>query len=77
MSKVTVYGKPGCRACKGTVRQLEKHNVEFSYVDVMEDSDALSYVKDQGVVAMPYIESPVGSWSGLDEGKIAELVELR
>lgn len=74
MSNVTVYGKPGCRACVGTTRQFKKNGVSFEYIDVTQDESAFEYVKSQGVVAMPYVEAPTGSWSGLDEAEIDKLV---
>lgn len=74
MSNVTVYGKPGCRACVGTTRQFKKHGVDFDYIDVTQDEEAFAYVKGQGVASMPYVETPTGSWSGLDEAMIDKLV---
>ena len=74
MSDVTVYGKPGCRACVNTTRQLKKNGVEFTYIDFTQDADAEALLHSRGVKAAPFVTSPVGDWSGLDEAKIDELV---
>ena len=74
MSEVTVYGKPGCRACDRTKRQFKKHGVEFNYVDFNQDEQAAKLLSDNGVLAAPYVVAPTGSWSGLDEGEIDKLV---
>lgn len=74
MSEVTVYGKPGCRACESTKRRLKKHGVEFNYVDFTQDEDAAKLLADNGVKAAPYVTAPTGSWSGLDEAEIDKLV---
>lgn len=74
MSEVTVYGKPGCRACDSTKRQLKKHGVEFNYVDFTQDAVAAQLLADNEVKAAPYVVAPTGSWSGLDEAEIDKLV---
>lgn len=71
----TIYGKPGCRACLTTKRTLAKNGIEHKYVDFTQDEDAYALLKDNGVLSAPYVVSPVGAWSGLDEGKLAELIE--
>lgn len=74
MSEVTVYGKPGCRACMSTTRQFKKGGVEFNYVDFTQDPEAEAFLHGEGVKSAPYVVSPVGSWSGLDEYMINELI---
>lgn len=74
MSEVTVYGKPGCRACMSTTRQLKKNGVDFKYIDFTQDSDAEAFLHGEGVKSAPYVVSPVGNWSGMDEYMINELV---
>lgn len=74
MSEVTVYGKPGCRACEATKRRLKKQGVEFNYVDFTQDETAAKLLEDNGVKAAPYVTAPTGNWSGLDEAEIDKLV---
>lgn len=75
MSDVTVYSKPNCRACVGTKRKLDKAGVNYDVVDVTQDDEAFAFIQSEGVKAMPYVKTPNGSWSGLDEAKIDELVD--
>lgn len=75
MSDVTIYGKPGCRACLSTARKLTKNGIEHDYIDFTQDEEAYEMIKSKGVMAAPYVTSPVGDWSGLDEVKINELVD--
>lgn len=77
MSAVTVYGKPGCRACDNTKRQFKKHGVEFEYVDFTQDEEGAATVASAGVLSAPYVTSPVGNWSGLDEAMINKLVSAK
>lgn len=74
MSDITVYGKPGCRACKNTTRILTQNGVEHTYVDFTQDEDALAFITAQGVKSAPYVTSPVGNWAGQDEAKLNELI---
>lgn len=75
MADVTVYGKPGCRACESTKRILKKNGIEFDYVDFTLDADATQLLADNKVKAAPYVVAPTGSWSGLDEAEIQKLVD--
>ena len=75
LANVTVYGKPGCRACKSTTRKFDKHGIDYEYVDFTVDTDAYeNVIVPNGVLAAPYVVAPNGSWSGLNEEKIEELV---
>ena len=48
MKKITVYSKPNCMQCDFTKRFLDQHNLEYTAVDVMQDSDALARVQALG-----------------------------
>ena len=77
MSDVTVYGKPGCRACVGTTRELKKRGIDYTYVDFTQDAEAEAMLKSEGVMAAPFVTSPIGKWSGLDEAQIDKLAASR
>lgn len=75
MTHVTVYSKPNCRACKVTKASLTKWGIEYEEIDVSLDDAARQRLMDQGFLALPVVETPIGTWSGLDEAKLVELVE--
>lgn len=56
MQKILVFTKPGCRQCKMTKRKLNELGKDFEEVNVMEDENALSHVKELGYQALPVIE---------------------
>ena len=53
MNKITVYSKPNCMQCDFTKRFLDQHNLEYTAVDVMQDSDALARVQALGDFQVP------------------------
>lgn len=46
MANIVLYSKPGCVKCKFTQQYFEKHGVEYDYVDVFENEEALKKVKE-------------------------------
>jgi len=53
---VTVYGRQSCPPCKRTKMLLEKAGVDFLYVDVDLDGDALDGLTDEDwVTALPVV----------------------
>jgi glutaredoxin-like protein NrdH len=69
---VTVYGQPGCVQCKRTVKKLEG-TVDYKYIDVSEDSDALAHIKALGYQSVPVIEANGEHWNGYVPEKLASL----
>lgn len=53
---ITVYGRQSCPPCMRTKKLLEQAGVEFLYVDVDRDPDALDGLTDQDwVTALPVV----------------------
>ncbi|MBF0582513.1 MULTISPECIES: glutaredoxin domain-containing protein [Corynebacterium] len=52
-----VYSRPGCQACKTTVRVLEKKHLQFEVRDVEE---RLEEFRAQGLQQLPVVVSPTG-----------------
>lgn len=73
---VTVYTKPACVQCNATYRALDKKGIAYNSVDITEDADALERLKALGYQQAPVVDSPTGSWSGFNPGKIEELAEF-
>lgn len=55
MNKITVYSKPNCMQCDFTKRFLDQHNLEYTAVDVMQDSEALARVQALGFQSLPVV----------------------
>ena len=54
--QVTLYGRQSCPPCMRTKSLLEKAGVEFLYVDVDLDADALDGITDEDwVTALPVV----------------------
>ena len=54
---IKVYGKSnGCANCVIAKETLEKHNIEYKFIDVMEDKGALDFIKLMGYRQVPLIE---------------------
>ncbi|UNY50258.1 glutaredoxin-like protein [Stenotrophomonas phage vB_SmeS_BUCT704] len=75
MTKVTVYSKPDCMQCNFTKKWLKERNVPYTELNIEEDEDALSKIKEMGYQAVPVIVTEDDSWYGFQPDKLAELVE--
>lgn len=72
---VKVYGKPGCGGCVATVRDFNKYDIDFEYVNVSEDEAAFDYVINTlGYQGVPVVETPTEHWNGYKSAKIKELI---
>ena len=59
---IRVYGKAtGCTNCAIAKETLERHNIEYKFIDVMEDKGALDFIKSMGYRQVPVIENE-GDW---------------
>lgn len=63
--KVTLYSKPNCRQCSATVRKFDKDGVDYNYVDISEQPEAMQFIKDLGYLQAPvvYVDEST-HWSG-------------
>lgn len=50
-----IYGKPNCPNCNVAKDILKSKGIEFSYVDVTLDSEAMSLLKSIGAKSVPQI----------------------
>ena len=54
---IKIYGKAsGCSNCVIAKETLERHNIEYKFIDVMEDKGALDFIKSMGYRQVPLIE---------------------
>jgi glutaredoxin-like protein NrdH len=76
MVEITVYGKPRCYRCDATKRELDKHGLEFSYVDVLQDDTSLAVVRHLGYSEMPVVLVGDMHWGGFRADKIEQLAKI-
>lgn len=53
--KFRVYGKPQCGFCVKAKYLLESKGIEYEYVDLLEDAEAMKFVKESGAKTVPQI----------------------
>ena len=70
---VKVYGKPGCVQCKFTVRELEKLDVPYDYIDITVNVVAEERIKSMGFTTLPVVITPEAKWAGLKVDNIRRL----
>ena len=60
---IIMYSTTWCGDCKRSKRLLDKHQIEYMYIDVDRDQEALAIVKElnNGVRVVPTIVFPDGS----------------
>lgn len=71
--KVTVYSKPDCMQCNFTKKWLKERNIPYTELNVEEDEEALSTIKEMGYQAVPVIVTETENWYGFQPDKLAEL----
>ncbi len=74
MTKVTVYSKPNCMQCNFTKKWLKERNIPYTELNVKEDEDALSKIKEMGYQAVPVIVTETEKWYGFQPDKLAKLL---
>jgi glutaredoxin-like protein NrdH len=72
---VTVYTLPACVQCDSTKRLLTRNSVEYQEVDLSQDADAMSMVRELGYSAAPVVMVDDDHWSGFRPDKISALSE--
>jgi len=71
--EITVYGKPDCVQCNATYRALGKYGLDYDFVDLSTDSEALESVKALGYQQAPVVVADGDHWSGFRPDKVKEL----
>ena len=70
---VTVYTLPACVQCDSTKRFLTRNNVEYQEVNLTQDADAMSMIKELGYTAAPVVMAGEDHWSGFRPDKLSAL----
>lgn len=59
---IKVYGKGnGCVSCNIAKDTLKRYNIEYKFIDITEDNEALKLIKSLGYRQVPVIENE-GDW---------------
>lgn len=79
---VTVYGRPGCVACRATTNRFDKYGVEYHYIDLeapgvnKEPARALAQLAGTTALPLVVVDHPDKArtlWGGLDIDNIHRL----
>lgn len=72
---ITVYSKPSCVQCTATTREMDRKGIEYQYVDLTEDSEAMQVVTNMGYRQAPVVVAGDDHWAGFRPDKISALAE--
>ena len=53
--QVTFYSKENCISCVMTAKWLDKHGVDYEYIDVTGDDEVIKFLINSGYQEMPVI----------------------
>jgi glutaredoxin-like protein NrdH len=79
---LTIYTKPsGCFACTKTKQKFVEAGLAFREVDITTNAAALEYIsEDLGYSQAPVVvydrDGSEDSWSGLNPGKIQQIIDI-
>lgn len=69
----TVYTKPACVQCDATKRLMNSLNIEYTSIDITQDTQAYERIVSMGYQSVPVVISNFGSWAGFQPEKISML----
>ena len=71
--KVKLFSKPGCGQCIATERAFKSKGVDYEYVDLSTDEEAVATIKSLGYLGAPvvYLDEDT-HWTGFQLDKIEE-----
>jgi len=72
---ITVYSKPSCVQCTATTREMDRKGIEYQYIDLTEDSEAMETVANMGYRQAPVVVAGEEHWAGFRPDKISALAE--
>ncbi|MCQ9385091.1 glutaredoxin family protein [Brevibacterium moorei] len=56
---ITVFSKPNCQQCWATKKKLDLLGAAYTSVDVTEDEEAMSFVKELGYQQLPVVYADI------------------
>ncbi|OCP00029.1 MULTISPECIES: glutaredoxin-like protein NrdH [unclassified Ensifer] len=70
---ITVYSKPACVQCTATTRALDRQGIDYTIVDISEDTTAFALVQDLGYRQVPVVVAGERHWAGFRPDMISAL----
>ena len=70
---ITVYVKNGCVQCDMTKRTLDNANIDYDTVNLDENPEALTRVKQLGFLSAPVVITDTDAWAGFQPEKLATI----
>jgi glutaredoxin len=67
---LTIYGKTQCTYCDKAKALLNSKGIEYLYIDLMQDAEALAFIRSTGARTVPQIfngETLIGGFDNLVE----------
>ena len=72
---IKIYSKPNCMPCNFTKKYLNDKGVKFEEIDVFEDKEALSMLRDKGFSQMPVVSIEGEFHTGFQPNLLAKAVK--
>ena len=73
---IKVYTKPNCQQCNFTKNFINNNGIEAEFIDVTQDEEALSYIKNLGYNTMPVVYVDENThWFGFRPDELEKLVK--
>lgn len=67
---ITVYTTPNCVMCNATKKHLDRRGISYEVVDLSENLDKLTELKEQGFSTAPIVDYDGKMWSGYRPAEI-------
>jgi glutaredoxin-like protein NrdH len=71
--EIQIYSKPACVQCTATYRALDKQGLEYTVIDITEESGAQQQVEALGYRQLPVVVVGEDHWSGFRPDRIQAL----
>ena len=72
---ITVYSKPNCMQCEFSKKYLKDKGIEFKEINVFDDDEALSMLRDAGYSQMPVVDVDGEKHTGFRPDILAKVVK--
>ena len=73
---IKVYSKPNCMQCSFAKKYLDNKGVKYEEINVFQDAEALSMLRDKGIAEMPAVDVNGEFHTGFQPNILAKVDEL-
>ena len=71
---IKVYSKNNCSQCKMVKKQLTMNDIDFQEINIDENPEYRTYLKERGWQAAPVVESEVVNFAGFNPQELRKLI---